>query len=80
MHDLNPAPNNSSLPALLRLPEVIGRIRLGRSSVYAMVQAGVFPAPIRLGERSVAWRADEVEAWLKSRIEGPRPLDRSARK
>lgn len=80
MHDLIPAPTNAPLPALLRLPEVIGRIRLGRSSVYAMVQAGVFPAPIRLGERSVAWREDEVEAWLKSRIDGPRPLDRSARK
>lgn len=80
MHDLNSAPANSPLPALLRLPEVIGRIRLGRSSVYAMVQAGTFPAPIQLGERSVAWREDEVEAWLKSRIDGPRPLDRSARK
>ena len=26
-----------------------------------------FPRPLQLGENSLAWRADEVEAWLASR-------------
>lgn len=64
----------TTLPALLRLREVTGRIYLGRSTIYEMIKAGAFPAPIMLGKRSVAWREDEVDAWLRSRIEGKRPL------
>lgn len=69
---------NTQLLYLLRLPEVAGRIRLGRSSIYSMIKAGTFPAPILLGKRCVAWREDEVEIWLRTRIEGARPLSKLA--
>jgi predicted DNA-binding transcriptional regulator AlpA len=29
-----------------------------------------FPAPIRLGENSIAWRASDVEEWLRRRAHG----------
>jgi prophage regulatory protein len=63
-------------PELLRLPEVKARTRLGRSTIYDMIQRRGFPAPIKLGERSVAWLGDEVEAWIAEKIGAPRPLDR----
>lgn len=50
--------------ALLILEAVLARVGLGRSTLYAMVKAGTFPAPIKLSPRCVRWRASDVEAWL----------------
>ena len=38
-----------------------------RMTVKRWVESGHFPAPIRLGENSIAWRASDVEAWLNAR-------------
>ena len=53
---------------ILRLPRVIDVTGLPRSSLYAKIAAGEFPAPIKLGQRSVGWSAAEVEAWIDTRI------------
>ena len=57
---------------ILRLPQVIARTGLSRSSIYAKVAAGEFPETINLGARAVGWLADEVEAWLVARVEATR--------
>ena len=56
----------------IRLPEVIARTGLKRSSIYAAMQAGTFPAQIPLGERAVGWEESEVSAWIESRIQSAR--------
>lgn len=48
----------------LRLPDVMAATGLARSSIYAAVSRGDFPAPVKLSARAVAWPADEVTAWL----------------
>jgi prophage regulatory protein len=48
---------------LLRLAEVSTMIGLKRSSIYRYVAEGHFPAPIKVGERSVRWRLVDVLAW-----------------
>jgi prophage regulatory protein len=53
---------------LLRLPAVKARIGLCRSSIYARVAEGTFPAPISLGARAVAWDSRAVDAWIAERI------------
>ena len=53
---------------ILRLPQVINTTGLPRSSLYAKIAEGEFPAPIKLGQRSVGWSAAEVEAWIDTRI------------
>ncbi|MBM5573692.1 AlpA family transcriptional regulator [Deefgea sp. CFH1-16] len=52
---------------LLRRPLVENITGLGRSAIYALVAQGDFPAPVRLTAKSVAWRSDEVQAWVNSR-------------
>lgn len=52
---------------LLRIPEVCRQTGLGKSSIYAMIQSGLFPAPKRLGYRAVAWLQSDVKAWIDSR-------------
>ncbi|WP_066261409.1 helix-turn-helix transcriptional regulator [Hydrogenophaga flava] len=49
---------------LLRLPKVLQRFPVSRSDWYAGVRAGKYPAPLKLGERSVAWRASDIDALI----------------
>ena len=51
---------------LLKRPEVEAVTRLSRSNIYARIVKGTFPEPVRLGPNSVAWRADDIKAWLAS--------------
>ena len=37
---------------------------LGTSTLYRWIRAGSFPAPLKIGGKSVRWRANEIEAWL----------------
>ena len=60
--------------ALLKLPTLKMRVQLSRSEIYRKVSAGTFPAPIKVGERAVAWCSIEVDAWIQARI-----TDRDAR-
>ena len=54
---------------LLRLPKVIERTALGRSTIYDLMEKGVFPRPIKItGARQNAWVADEIDAYIEARI------------
>jgi prophage regulatory protein len=48
---------------LLRLAEVSTMVGLKRSSIYRYVSEGRFPAPIKVGYRSVRWKLADVLAW-----------------
>jgi prophage regulatory protein len=56
----------------LRLPQVLARVGLKSTRIYQLVGDGDFPAPVRLGERSVAWLESEVERWIQNRAARPR--------
>ena len=51
-----------------RLPAVMARTGLSRSTIYHKISIGEFPPPINLSLRSVGWIADEVEEWIGERI------------
>lgn len=59
-------------PVILRRKQVEARTGLPRSSIYAGIKAGTFPAPIALGEKSVGWLQHEVDAWISSRVAASR--------
>ena len=61
------------MTALLRLPEVMKRTGLARSTIYRDVGAGTFPAPVPIGAGSVAWVESEIEGWAQARIRAARP-------
>ena len=52
----------------LRLPEVMARTGLSRSTIYVRVAGGCFPRPIALGGRAVGWIEAEIEEWVAERI------------
>lgn len=52
----------------LKLREVLFSTGLSRSTIYKYIADGLFPKPVSLGERSVAWVEDEVNDWLIARV------------
>lgn len=66
----------SSLLAILRLPTVIARTGLSRSTIYLRVSEGTFPKPVSLGGRAVGWIESEIQQWLEHRIEASRKAAR----
>jgi prophage regulatory protein len=60
---------STTLPRLLRLPEVLKLTGLSKAALYRATAAGTFPKPVKLTERSSAWVAGEVETWILQRIE-----------
>jgi prophage regulatory protein len=61
---------------LLRLPAVMARVGLSRSSIYAKMKAGEFPPSVRLGPRSIAFPQSSIDKYIaglvaSSRSAGP---------
>jgi len=56
-----------------RLPEVMARVGLSRSTIYDKMRRGEFPLCINLSVRAVGWIADEIIDWINERIEKSRP-------
>lgn len=61
-------PSNPDEVIFLRLPEVKTVTGLSKSSLYALIRANSFPAPVRLGPRTVAWVRTEVKQWAAERV------------
>lgn len=53
---------------ILRLPNVLGRTGLSRSTVYKRITDGRFPPPISLGGRAVGWIESEIDDWVQRQI------------
>lgn len=51
---------------MLRRPEVERRTGKSRSSIYDDIKKGKFPAPVRVGQRAVAWRESDIIRWIRS--------------
>ena len=53
----------------LRLPEVMKRTGLKRSSIYTKMEEGTFPKSFKIGKRSAAWTDDDIELWQSATIQ-----------
>ena len=54
---------------ILRRKQVEARTGPSRTTIYARIKAGTFPAPVSLGPRAVGWIEGDVHRWLSDRIE-----------
>jgi len=51
--------------------EVLRRKAIGRSTLYAEIQRGVFPKPVKLGARKVGWPQHEVDQMMLLYLRSP---------
>ena len=56
-----------STERLIRIDEVLHICGFSRSSLYASIQKGEFPAQVKLSKKSSAWVYSEVTAWVSAR-------------
>ena len=63
----------NSFKQFLRLPDVIKMVGKSRTAIYRDIQGGSFPAPVRIGARSVAWNSVDLEKWQQGRIDASAP-------
>ena len=61
--------NTSKEVQFYRLSQLKKQVSVSRSSIWAWVKEGSFPKPIKLGKNCTAWNADDVHAWVQSRID-----------
>ncbi|MDR1968290.1 MAG: AlpA family phage regulatory protein [Burkholderiaceae bacterium] len=60
-----PSPPPGRLWRLSRVEEETG---LKKSTIYGLVRAGRFPAPIRITRRLSTWSEAAVSAWVQERV------------
>ena len=53
---------------LYRLPKMKEILSASGPTIHRMVIRGELPPPIRISERVSAWRSDQVEEYIKSRM------------
>lgn len=53
---------------VLRLPDVISKTGVSRSTIYSMMDAGSFPKSIPLGGHSIGWLEADVDSWIENQV------------
>ena len=77
MHD-NTKIEKAAPGRLIRLPEVMSRVGLKRSSIYQRISEGRFPKSRSLGPKCAVWVEAEIDAWISEIAVGhlrPKDLD-----
>ena len=54
-----------SFKSLLRFRQLREIVPLSRSEIYRRIALGQFPRPVKLGQRVVAWDADQIQAFVR---------------
>ena len=52
---------------LLTRQEVERRYSMSCATIYRLMDAGLFPKPVRVGVRAVRWHVRDVEQWERTR-------------
>ncbi len=54
---------------IMKIDDVSDVTGLARSTIYKYIGEGSFPDSVPLGGRSVGWVENEVQGWIRERIE-----------
>ncbi|HEY8099886.1 MAG TPA: AlpA family phage regulatory protein [Burkholderiaceae bacterium] len=62
---------------IYRLPQVLERVRVSRSTLYNWIKAGKFKRPLELGPRAIGWLSSDIDDYIQSRVDlRQRPLEK----
>ncbi len=56
----------------LTISDVEREVTLKKSNIFAMIQAGTFPAGLTLGKKSRRWVLEDILHWKRERIAAAR--------
>ncbi len=55
----------NTLEGFLRLPDVLRVIPISKTAWWTGVQSKKFPAPVRLGPRTTAWKVSDIRKLIE---------------
>lgn len=58
--------NEDNPSRIERLREVQKRTGKSRSAIYADMARGVFPRAVKISDRAVGWRSEQIDSWIAS--------------
>lgn len=53
---------------LLSLSEVKNATSLGKTTIYRLMRDSLFPQPVYLSARRVAWLGSDIQTWISARL------------
>ena len=53
---------------VLKIREVMQKVKLGRSSIYRGIGEETFPKSIPLTDKSVGWLESEIDEWIAKQV------------
>ena len=58
---------NQSFPqeGFVRLPQILSVIPVSASTWWRGVKSGKYPQPVKLGERTTAWRVEDIRTLIE---------------
>lgn len=62
-------------PSVIRMPEVVRRTGLAKSTIFRRVRAGAFPQPVRLTSSSIGFIDSEVTEWIEQQMSARQPRE-----
>lgn len=68
-------PNQTVNLRIERRQDVLDKVRISRSTLYARIQQGLFVPPVSLGRRSVGWLEHETDIILRGLVSGKTDLE-----
>ncbi len=54
---------------LIRCKALCHQLGFSRTTIWRWVREGTFPAPIKVNAHSIAWRKEDVDAWIANSAE-----------
>lgn len=52
----------------IKLPAVVSKTGLSKSTIYSMIALGLFPQQVTVGRRKVCWVEDQIEKWMLDKV------------
>ncbi len=60
----------------IELPEVMKKVRLGKTAIYRRIANKKFPQPIKMGRRKTVWAEHEIDTYMLEQMAArPETLD-----
>jgi len=56
----------------LRIPEIVHRTGMSRTTIYDRINEGKFPKQIPLGSNLVVWLESDIQNWLQQQVDKER--------
>jgi prophage regulatory protein len=76
-HTADSGSTTNAIQALFTFVILSSYVSMGRSRIYALIDEGIFPPPLKIG-RSSRWVKSEIDSWIAAQVSARQSAQRGA--